>query len=90
MLAIIITLTQDAEAIVDGDDDDASVAGQDGAVVGVAGIPFVALAVYEHNDRVSGCGTLTLSRSCCDTKNGTFLGALGLGQWDGEFLPVPA
>lgn len=43
-------LTQHAETEVDGDDHDLPVAGEDAAVVRVAGVPLVRLAVDVHDD----------------------------------------
>lgn len=45
-------LTKDAESIVDGDDDDATVARQHAAVIRISAAPFVALAVHEDDHGV--------------------------------------
>ena len=42
--------TENAESVVEGDDHDLSVGGQDGAVVGVARVPLVRLAVNKDHD----------------------------------------
>ena len=43
--------TEDPEPVVDGDHHHVAVAGEDGAVVEVAGAPLEAVPVYEENDR---------------------------------------
>ena len=47
----IVLLTEDSESVVDSDDHDVAVTGEDGAVVEVAAAPDEAVAVYEENDR---------------------------------------
>lgn len=50
----IIILTEQSESEVECDDDDASVAGQDGAIVRVASVPLEGLAVDKNHDWVLG------------------------------------
>ena len=45
----IMDLTKSSKSVVQGDDDDLAVSGQDGAVVGVSRVPFVRLAVDKHD-----------------------------------------
>ena len=51
-------LTEHAQAVVDGDDDDVAVAGEDAAVEQVGGALHVGAAVDEHHD---GLGAPALS-----------------------------
>ena len=55
----IVLLTEDSESVVDSDDHDVAVTGEDGAVVEVAAAPGEAVAVYEENDRQGGVVELT-------------------------------
>lgn len=47
-----MSLTKDAETIVDGDDDNASIAGEHAAIVRVPRVPLVAFAVDVNHDGV--------------------------------------
>lgn len=49
---MLSALTENAQPIVDGDDDYVAVAGQHGAIVRIAGAPLERFAVHEEEDGV--------------------------------------
>ena len=53
-------LTQNAEPVVDGDNDEATIARQHAAVVRISTVPLVAFAVQENDHRI----TLAAAASC--------------------------